>query len=263
MPMHERLPHVPRQLRGRLVDAPRARRHPLDVRAASVATRAAASLLFLALASGAARPATAQGDAAGRPSFGASAGASFYSPGAPRLGTETDRDLYLAGIRAEWMLRTGQRFAIATTIDAIPLSVVTRNPYYTHRISGYVITQGGGRVDLLHQTGRGPVYGIGASPLGLELFGPRIHALRPYLAAAGGFLWFTRNTPEPEARRLNASFELGGGLRVERGGHHTLLLGWKFHQISNAWTAPFNPGLDGNGFYVGSSGGDGLRIRVA
>ena len=28
-------------------------------------------------------------------------------------------------------------------------------------------------------------------------------------------------------------------------------LGWKFHHISNAWTAPYNPGLDGNVVYLG------------
>ncbi|HEX8848104.1 MAG TPA: acyloxyacyl hydrolase, partial [Gemmatimonadaceae bacterium] len=74
---------------------------------------------------------------------------------------------------------------------------------------------------------------------------------RPYLSGAAGFLWFTRNTPEPEARRLNATFELGAGLRVARGEHRALMLGWKFHHLSNAWTAPYNPGLDGNVFYVG------------
>lgn len=26
----------------------------------------------------------------------------------------------------------------------------------------------------------------------------------------------------------------------------SLLLGYKFHHLSNAWTAPRNPGLDGN-----------------
>jgi hypothetical protein len=186
-----------------------------------------------------------------RPSLGAWAGASFYSPGGRFLGGETGRDLFLAGVRAEWMLASGQHLALAATVDAIPLAVVTRNPYYTDRIVGFAVSRRGERVAILEQTGRGPVYGVGASPLGLELFGPRVHAVRPYLAAAAGFLWFRRNTPEPEARRLNATFEVGAGLRVARGEHHALLLGWKFHHLSNAWTAPYNPGLDGNVLYVG------------
>lgn len=197
------------------------------------------------------RSAAAQGDVARRPSLGAWAGASFYAPGGTFLGGGTNRDLYLAGVRAEWALASGRHFAVAATMDVIPLAIVTRNPYYTDRVVGYAVSRRGGRVDILEQTGRGPVYGFGASPVGLELFGPRVRAARPYLAAAAGFLWFTRNTPEPEARRLNATFEGGAGLRIARGERHALLLGWKFHHISNAWTAPYNPGLDGNVVYLG------------
>lgn len=197
------------------------------------------------------RTAGAQGDLTRRRTFGAWAGASFYAPGGTFLGRETNRDLFLAGVRAEWLVAAGRQLALAATIDAIPLAVVTRTPYYTDRIVSYATSRRGERVGILEQTGRGPVYGFGASPLGLELFGPRIRAVRPYLAAAAGFLRFTRNTPEPEARRLNATFEVGGGLRVDRGQRHALLLGWKFHHLSNAWTAPYNPGLDGNVFYLG------------
>ena len=186
-----------------------------------------------------------------RPFVGAWAGASFYAPGGRFLGGETGRDLYLAGLRAEWMLASRESWALAATADAIPLAVVTRNPYYTNRVVAVAVSRRGERVNVLEQTGRGPVYGFGASPLGLELLGPRMRAVRPYLAGAGGLLWFTRNTPEPEARRLNATFELGAGVRIARGERHALMLGWKFHHLSNAWTAPYNPGLDGNVFYVG------------
>ena len=189
-----------------------------------------------------------------RPSLGVWAGASFYSPGGNFLGGETDRDLFIAGVRAETMIHSGAHYALAVTMDAIPLAIVTRNPYYTGRVVASARTRRGTHIDVLEQRGRGPVYGFGANPLGLELLGPRVHSLRPYVGAAGGFLWFTRNTPEPEARRLNATFEAGGGLRVARGDHRSLLVGWKFHHLSNAWTAPYNPGLDGNVFYVGIQG---------
>ena len=206
-------------------------------------------IAFALLATSAA--AQSPGQPSRQPSLGAWAGASFYSPGGDFLGGETNRDLFLAGVRAEWVFATGRHLALAATVDAIPLAIVTRNPYYTDRVVGSAISRHGERVDILEQTGRGPVYGFGASPLGLELLGPRIRAMRPYLGAAGGFLWFTRNTPEPEARRLNATFELGAGLRIARGEHRELLVGWKFHHLSNAWTAPYNPGLDGNLVYLG------------
>jgi hypothetical protein len=207
-----------------------------------------AASLALLLAS---RPAASQTPQPDSRSLGVWAGASFYSPGGQFLGGETGRDLFLAGLRAEWMLAATEPVAIAATMDAIPLAIVTRNPYYTDRIVAYAVSRRGHHVDLLEQTGRGPVYGVGASPLGIELIGPRLRAVRPYAAVAAGFLWFTRNTPEPEARRLNATFEVGAGLRVVRGTRNDLLLGWKFHHLSNAWTAPYNPGLDGNVIYVG------------
>lgn len=181
---------------------------------------------------------------------GAWAGASFYAPGGTRLGGISDRDLYLAGARAEWVLESNRSFALAATMDAIPLAVVTRNPTYTDSVIGYAMGRKG-RVSILQQTGRAPVYGLGASPLGLEVLGPSLRAVRPYFSAAAGFLWFTRNTPAPETRRLNGTFELGLGFRVAQGEHHAWLLGYKFHHLSNAWTAPYNPGLDGNVFYLG------------
>jgi hypothetical protein len=210
-----------------------------------------AALITALVASFSTNVARAQSVDQPHPSFGVWAGASFYAPGGNFLGGETDRDLFIAGVRAETMIRSGAHYALAATMDAIPLAIVTRNPYYTNRIIASARTRRGTHVDVLQQTGRGPVYGFGANPLGLELLGPRVHSVRPYVGAAGGFLWFTRNTPEPEARRLNATFEAGGGLRVARGDHRSLLIGWKFHHLSNAWTAPYNPGLDGNVFYVG------------
>ena len=213
-------------------------------------------MLTVGLALGLTRPALAQHDVARHAAFGAWAGASFFAPGSNFLGGgilggENDRDLFLVGVRGEWLLASTQHIALAATMDAIPLAIVTRNPYYTDRVVASGITRGGSRIDILEQTGRGPVYGFGAAPLGLELFGPRIRAVRPYLASAAGVLWFTRNTPEPEARRLNATFEFGAGLRIASGEHRALILGWKFHHISNAFTAPYNPGLDGNVIYLG------------
>src|SRR4051812_7522162 len=85
-------------------------------------------LLALTVALLVSRPASAQHALVTRPSLGAWAGASFSSPGGHFLGGETDRDLFLAGVRAEWMLGARHRLALAATMDAIPLAVVTRNP---------------------------------------------------------------------------------------------------------------------------------------
>src|SRR5690349_8766444 len=176
------------------------------MRGARLPLRTTLSLVATIFALHVARSASAQADLSPRRSFGAWAGASFYAPGNDFLGRETNRDLFLAALRAEWLVASGRHFALATTMDAIPLAIVTRNPSYTDRVVGFATSRRGKRVALLEQTGRGPVYGAGANPLGVEIFGPRLRAVRPYISGAAGFLWFTRNTPEPEARRLNATF---------------------------------------------------------
>ena len=179
---------------------------------------------------------------------GAWAGASFYAPVGTWFGHTPDRHLYLAGVRGEWVLESLGPFALATTIDVIPFAIVSNNP--TYRVVEFSPTPTE-RTKIKEISGSAPVYGAGLSPVGLELFGPKIAGARLYVAGAAGGLWFTRETPEPNARRFNFTFEYGGGLRLPLHTGASLVLGYKFHHLSNAYTAPRNPGLDGNVFYLG------------
>lgn len=212
----------------------------------------AARLAVLALAMvAAARTVGAQNGDELRPGdrfFAAWAGASFYSPAGVKFGHTPNRDLFLAAARAEWVLESAGPFALAATADLVPLAIVTNNPTYRREPYPPMATQTG---TYKRQTGSAPVYGAGLSPLGLELYGPRVRTSRLYLAAAVGGLWFTRETPVPDARRFNFTFEYGGGVRVPMRSRAALMIGYKFHHLSNAYTAPRNPGLDGNVFYVG------------
>ena len=179
---------------------------------------------------------------------GAWAGASFYAPVGALFGQTPDRHFYLAAVRGEWVLESLGPFALATTIDLIPFAMVSNNPTYRAIDASPSPTTG---TKLNATTGSAPVYGAGVSPAGLELFGPRIAGARLYLAGAAGGLLFTRATPVPNARRFNFTFEYGGGLRLPLRSGASLMLGYKFHHLSNAYTAPRNPGLDGNVFYLG------------
>lgn len=180
--------------------------------------------------------------------IGVWAGASFYAPSTVGLGHTPDRHLFLVGARAEWALRTVRSFTLMATVDVVPFAMVTNNP--TYRVVEYKPTANE-TTTIKERTGSAPVYGAGLSPIGLELLGPRIGAARLYLAGAGGGLWFTRETPEPNARRFNFTLEYGLGLRVPLRSGTSMTLGYKYHHLSNAWTAPRNPGLDGNVVYVG------------
>ena len=97
----------------------------------------------------------------------------------------------------------------------------------------------------------GPVYGVGAAPLGLRLETRLGSRVRVYGAAAAGLVYFSRNVPVRDARRLNATAEWGGGAVVGAASGVAAQLGFKYHHLSNAYTAARNPGVDGRVFYAG------------
>ena len=159
------------------------------------------------------------------------------------------RQLLLMGVRAEWVIESFGPVALAATSDIVPLALVTHNPTYIVRH----LTVQGIEFEQKQPTGEKPVFGAGVAPFGFKLYLLHGRSLRLYGVGAVGGLWFTRNMPVPEARRFNASFEYGGGLELLRAPNRTVVVGYKFHHLSNANSAAFNPGLDSNVFYVGLS----------
>ena len=163
---------------------------------------------------------------------------------------EPKRQLFLLGVRAEWVIESFGPVALAATSDIVPLALVTHNPTY---VTHHVIIEPGVEVDEKERTGEKPVFGAGVAPFGFKLYLLHGRSLRLYGAGSVGGLWFTRNMPVPDARRFNASFEYGGGLEFLRARHMGVVVGYKFHHLSNANSAAFNPGLDSNVFYLGVS----------
>ena len=160
------------------------------------------------------------------------------------------RELFVAGAHAEWVIERFGPFALATTADVIPVAVVTRNPTYETRV---VNDPDFGEYSFIAATGNKPVFGAGAAPFGLKLYVGSSRGVRFYGAGAVGALWFTRHMPVPEARRFNVLAEAGGGLEIMRRSGRAVLIGYKFHHLSNANSAASNPGLDSHVFYLGLS----------
>jgi hypothetical protein len=94
-------------------------------------------------------------------------------------------------------------------------------------------------------------YAFGVSPFGFELATPAERRVAVYAAAAAGGLVFNRPVPVPEAQRINFTLEYGGGALVRVGRAHWVRAGYKYHHLSNAYTARLNPGVDGHVFYAG------------
>ena len=94
-------------------------------------------------------------------------------------------------------------------------------------------------------------YAFGAAPLGLQVnFRPR-KKIQPFISATGGFLYFSRRTPNFGGTRFNFTADFGGGLEIRLKEKRAVTVGYKYHHISNAERGLSNPGFDNNIFYVG------------
>ena len=166
-------------------------------------------------------------------------GIARHSPVGSKWGVTPDRDHLFLGVHfATPVLRVG-RVRLAYAPNLVPLVIVTNNPRYgADDVSGVV------------ETGRAPVVGFGGSPVGLQASVPLSRRVAVHGAGAAGVLWFTDAIPIREARRFNLTLEWGGGLTVHSSSRRSVQVGYKFHHLSNLYTAQENPGIDANVFYV-------------
>lgn len=102
-------------------------------------------------------------------------------------------------------------------------------------------------------SGSGNVYGVGASPIGLQLavdLGSRVQA---QVGTAVGIAVFTQHVPSAGGARRNFSAEWDGALQVAAGRDRWIQLGVRWKHISNGFTAYENPGVDNRMIVVGYS----------
>lgn len=182
-----------------------------------------------------------------RPELGAWLGVSLHSPAGDDLGITPDREFIVLALRYSRQLISLGPVSLHFQPEILPAAVVTRNPKYDEVEMG----PPGETFIFRTITGYGPVYGAGIAPVALELRA-RVHR-RLDLVGGGslGFILFTRNTPVPDARALNATFDAGAGVRFALDERRRIIAGYRFHHLSNAWSARQNPGLDAQLFYAG------------
>jgi lipid A 3-O-deacylase PagL len=160
------------------------------------------------------------------------------------LGVTPDRDHLFLGVHAALNVVRRPRWTLGYAPEVVPLLLVSNNPKYRRFPDG-----AGGQIVI--EDGRGPVAGFAISPLGVEAQVRLGARWRGYTAGAAGLVWFTREVPVAYARAFNYAFEVGGGVLWRYSPRQSLRLGYKFHHLSNGFTAPQNPGIDGAVFLVG------------
>ena len=162
-----------------------------------------------------------------------------FSPGSgSTVGGSPDRKFFVGALRYSRVLLESRNIGLRYTIDLIPAAVVFQPK------SGYKVLSGGRRE---------AIYGAGIAPVGMQINFRRQHALQPFGEINGGILYFTRNVPVPGSSNFNFTFDFGAGAQYFYRPKRALTAGYMFHHLSNAETAPHNPGIDNNVIFGGLS----------
>jgi hypothetical protein len=170
-----------------------------------------------------------------------------HSPAGRSWGLTPDRNHWLIGAQfATPVLRAGP-VTLAYAPNVVPLFVLSNNPRY----GTVVVNTPRGPVSARAETGRGPVYGYAVMPFGLRLSARVRPGLDAFAAGGVGGVRFARDVPVEGARRANVTLEWGGGVVARAGARRRVLAGYKFHHLSNAYSAGRNPGVDADLFYAG------------
>jgi hypothetical protein len=176
--------------------------------------------------------------------FGFWGGVSFKATtvfGGLRSDEAADRKFVIAAFRYGRTLAANDSLALQYTFDAIPMALATGNIVST--------TTTGGVTTFNRET----AYGAGLTPLGLQLDfanGSRVH---PFIHVNGGGLIFNQSVPLPDAGKFAFVGEAGGGVRVYTSERQAVMLGVRFHHISNGDRAGANRGLNQFVIYAGFS----------
>lgn len=173
------------------------------------------------------------------------------------FGRAVGRDVALVGVRWTHPGRYSESYSLEYVADLIPAAWVSVPP--PADLSGGGPSCAPNSRCLLQGTfaGQRAVYGVGVMPAGFQLrLRPRAR-FQPFVAGGGGLILFREPVPDVEAGRLNFVGELGGGAVATLGRRTGVLLGYKFHHLSNGGTRPSNPGIDSHLIYLGL-----LRFRA-
>lgn len=152
-----------------------------------------------------------------------------------------DRKFAIAAFRYGRTLAANNNLALQYTLDAIPLAVATGNIVSSTTVGGVTTFN------------RDTAYGGGLTPLGLQLDfrnGSKVH---PFIHVNGGGLIFNEAVPLPDAGKFAFVGEAGGGVRVFTSDRRALMLGLRFHHISNGDRSGSNRGLNQFVVYAGFS----------
>lgn len=153
------------------------------------------------------------------------------------IGFSQGRQLIPIGLVWAPVLARHRHFTIRYRIDAIPAAFL-----HDYRLVP---------PKQLTLPGMRWVYGAGLSPVGTQIdFRPRAR-LRPFFEVTGGFLYFSSKVLAYGGTQFNFTIAPGAGVHIALSPRTALILGYKYHHMSNADLNHDNPGVDSQELYCG------------
>jgi opacity protein-like surface antigen len=98
--------------------------------------------------------------------------------------------------------------------------------------------------------GRQWTVGEGMSPIGMQWNFLPHRAVQPLLIGHGGYMYSTQAIPISGAGSFNFTFDLGAGIEWYRSPSRSFRAEYRYHHISNHYTALYNPGIDNGLFQI-------------
>ena len=156
----------------------------------------------------------------------------------------------LFGVRYAWTTKNNPSHRLRYYIDFNPLIIVN---YRERRLIQATPTT------TATVGERKTVFGVGFTPVGLQFNWRNSKKYQPFIAGGIGVALFNKKFPDNRSplqpdkigNRFQVMPEFGAGLEIRRSETKSYFVGYKYHHLSNAYTAPLNVGYNTNMIYGG------------
>lgn len=156
----------------------------------------------------------------------------------------------LFGLRYAWTTKNNPSHRLRYYMDFNPLIIVNYREQRPIQTSPTTITTVGERKT---------VFGVGFTPVGLQFNWRNSRKYQPYIAGGFGVAIFNRKFPDNRSPlqpdKIGNFFQLmpefSAGLEIRKSETKSYFIGYKYHHLSNGYTAPLNVGYNTNMVYGG------------
>lgn len=156
----------------------------------------------------------------------------------------------LFGLRYAWTTKNNERHRLRYYMDFDPLIILNYREKHLVQATPTTTTTIGNRRT---------VFGVGFTPVGLQFNWRNSKKYQPYIAGGFGVAIFNRRFPDNRSAlqpdKIGNFFQLmpefGAGLEIRKSERKSYFIGYKYHHLSNGYTAPLNVGFNTNMIYAG------------